>query len=86
MILIDPDRAFEWIAKHEEVQIDEFRTVFVVIGTGMLFSPSADGRTSAQQVDGYKRLQAELRSLNRDAFLMGKGNLCSLASIGETYK
>ena len=38
-VLSDPDKMFEWVAKHKEVQVDEFLVAVVFIGTGFaLFS------------------------------------------------
>jgi len=34
LILYDPDRAFEWVASHEEVRVDEFLTAIVIVGAG----------------------------------------------------
>ena len=46
-VLSDPDRAFEWIAGHKEVQFDEFLTAVVVIGAGFAIFPGGGGPTPA---------------------------------------
>jgi len=88
VILADPDRAFEWVASYEEVRIDEFLTAFVVIGAGFAIFSLRRWSDLSRQVAEYKRLQAELSAINRDAALMGETDdlLQSCLSTNEAYK
>ncbi len=87
-ILADPDRAFEWIASHEEVRIDEFLTAVVIIGAGFAIFSWRRWTDLSRQVAEYKRLQAELSAINRDAAIMGETDdlLQSCLSTDEAYK
>ncbi|HEY0263499.1 MAG TPA: sensor domain-containing diguanylate cyclase [Granulicella sp.] len=88
LILIDPDRAFEWIAQHEEVQIDEFLTAIVVVGAGFAIFSWRRWTDLSRQVAEYKRLQAELSEINRGAALLGETDdlLQSSLTTEEAYR
>jgi diguanylate cyclase (GGDEF)-like protein len=86
--LSDPDRAFEWIAKHKEVQIDEFLTAVVIMGAGFAIYSWRRWTDLSRQVAEYKRLQEELSAVNREASLMSETDdlLQSCLSADEAYK
>jgi diguanylate cyclase len=88
VILSDPDRAFEWVASHEEVRVDEFLTAIVIIGAGFAVFSWRRWTDLSRQVAEYRRLQAELSAINRDAALMGETDdlLQSCLSTDEAYK
>jgi diguanylate cyclase len=88
VILADPDRAFEWVASHEEVRVDEFLTAIVTIGAGFAIFSWRRWTDLSRQVAEYRRLQAELSALNRDAAFMGETDdlLQSCLSPEEAYK
>jgi len=56
VILADPDRAFEWVASHEEVRVDEFLTAIVVMGSGFAIFSWRRWTDLSRQVAEYKRL------------------------------
>jgi diguanylate cyclase len=87
-VLSDPDRAFEWLAGHKEVQIDEFLTAIVIIGAGFAVFSWRRWTDLSRQVDEYKRLQGELSAVNREASLMSETDdlLQSCLSSEEAYK
>lgn len=66
-VLSDPDKIFEWVAHHEEVQVDEFLVAFVIIGTGFALFSWRRWTDLSRQVAEYKRLQTELTEVNREA-------------------
>jgi diguanylate cyclase len=66
-VLSDPDKIFEWVAHHEEVQVDEFLVAFVIIGTGFALFSWQRWTDLSRQVAEYKRLQTELTEVNREA-------------------
>jgi len=66
-VLSDPDNIFEWVAHHEEVQVDEFLVAFVIIGTGFALFSWRRWTDLSRQVGEYKRLQTELTEVNREA-------------------
>jgi diguanylate cyclase len=88
LILSDPDRAFEWVASHEEVRVDEFLTAIVIIGAGFAIFSWRRWTDLSRQVAEYRRLQAELSAINRDAASMGETDdlLQSCLSTDEAYK
>lgn len=88
IVLADPDRAFEWIASHEEVRVDEFLTAIVIVGAGFAIFSWRRWTDLSLQVAEYKRLQTELSAINRDATLMGETDdlLQSCLSTDEAYK
>jgi diguanylate cyclase len=88
VILADPERAFEWVASHEEVRVDEFLTAIVTIGAGFAIFSWRRWTDLSRQVAEYKRLQSELSALNRDAAFMGETDdlLQSCLSSDEAYK
>jgi diguanylate cyclase len=88
VVLADPDRAFEWIASHEEVGVDEFLSTVVIIGAGFAVFSWRRWTDLSRQVAEYKRLQAELSAINRDAVMMGETDdlLQSCLSTDEAYK
>jgi diguanylate cyclase (GGDEF)-like protein len=87
-VLSDPDQAFEWLARHKEVQVDEFLTAVVVIGAGFAIFSWRRWTDLSQQVAEYKRLQGELSALNREATLLSETDdlLQSCLSSEEAYK
>ena len=87
VIVLDPDRAFEWITSHKEVQVDEFLTAIVVIGTGFAVFSWRRWNDLSRQVAEYQRLQTELSAINREASLMSETDdlLQSCISSAEAY-
>lgn len=87
-VLSDPDRAFEWVASHKEVQIDEFLTAVVIIGTGFAIFSWRRWTDLSRQVAEYKRLQGELSAVNQEASLLSETDdlLQSCLSSEEAYK
>jgi diguanylate cyclase (GGDEF)-like protein len=87
-VLRDPDRAFEWLAGHKEVQIDEFLTAVVIIGAGFAIFSWRRWTDLSLQVAEYKRLQGELSAVNREASLLSETDdlLQSCLSSEEVYK
>jgi len=87
-VLRDPDRAFEWLAGHKEVQIDEFLTAVVIIGAGFAIFSWRRWTDLSRQVAEYKRLQGELSAVNREASLLSETDdlLQSCLSSEEAYK
>jgi diguanylate cyclase len=88
VILADPDRAFEWVASHEVVRVDEFLTAIIIVGAGFAIFSWRRWTDLSRQVAEYKRLQAELSAINRDAALMGETDdlLQSCLSTNEAYR
>lgn len=88
LVLSDPDRAFEWIASHKEVQIDEFLTAIVILGAGFAIFSWRRWSDLSRQVAEYQRLQVELNALNRQASLMSETDdlLQSCLTVDEAYK
>jgi diguanylate cyclase len=88
VILADPDRAFEWVVRHEEVRVDEFLTAIVIMGAGFAIFSWRRWTDLSRQVAEYKRLQSELSAINRDAVLMGETDdlLQSCLTSDEAYK
>jgi diguanylate cyclase (GGDEF)-like protein len=87
-VLSDPDRAFEWIAGHKEVQVDEFLTAVVIIGAGFAIFSWRRWTDLSRQVAEYKRLQEKLSTVNREASLLSETDdlLQSCLSSEEAYK
>jgi diguanylate cyclase (GGDEF)-like protein len=88
LILIDPDRFFEWLAKHKEVQIDEFLVAVVIIGTGFGLFSWRRWTDLSRQVSEYKRLQTQLSAISREASLLSETDdlLQSCLSSDEACK
>ncbi len=88
VVLLDPDRVFEWIASHEEASIEEFLTAAVIIGTGFALFSWRRWTDLSRQIAEYKRLQTELSAINQDAAIMGETDdlLQSSLSTAEVYK
>jgi diguanylate cyclase (GGDEF)-like protein len=88
IVLLDPDRVFEWVATHKEVQIDELLTAVVIIGIGFVIFFWRRWTDLSQQVADYERFQDELSSINREAFLMSETDdlLQSCLSSDEAYR
>jgi diguanylate cyclase len=88
VILFDPDRGFEWLASHEEVKVDEFLSAIVMVGAGFAVFSWRRWTDLSRQVAEYKRLQAELSAINRDAAVMAETDdlLQSCLSTDEAYK
>lgn len=86
-ILLDPDKFFEWLALHKEVQVNEFLVAIVIIGTGFGIFSWRRWTDLSSQVSEYKRLQAELSGLNREASLLSETDdlLQSCVSSEEAY-
>jgi diguanylate cyclase (GGDEF)-like protein len=86
-ILSDPDKIFEWVAHHEEVQVDEFLVAVVVIGTGFAIFSWRRWTDLSRQVAEYKRLQAELTEINEEASALSETDdlLQSCLSSEEAY-
>lgn len=87
-ILLDPDRGFEWLAGHKEVQVDEFLTAVVILGSGFAVFSWRRWTDLSRQVAEYKRLQAALSVVNREASLMSETDdlLQSCLASDEAYK
>jgi diguanylate cyclase len=87
-VLSDPDKIFEWVAHHEEVQVDEFLVAVVVIGTGFALFSWRRWTDLSRQVAEYKRLQTELTEINREASALGETDdlLQSCLSSEEAYR
>jgi len=87
-VLLDPDRAFEWVASHKEVQIDEFLTAVLIIGSGFAVFSWRRWTDLSRQVAEYKRLQEELSAINRESSLMSETDdlLQSCLSLDEAHK
>src|SRR5579859_1686833 len=83
----DPDKFFEWVALHKEVQVNEFLVAIVVIGTGFAIFSWRRWTDLSRQVGEYKRLQTELSGLNREASLLSETDdlLQSCVSSEEAY-
>ncbi len=86
-MLRDPNRAFEWIATHDEAQVNEFLAAIVAIGAGFAVFSLRRWNDLSRQIAEYKRLQTELSALNRDAAIMGETDdlLQSCLSTDEAY-
>ncbi len=87
-VLSDPDKAFEWLAGHKEVQVDEFLTAVVIIGAGFAIFSWRRWTDLTQQVAEYKRLQGRLSAVNREASLLSETDdlLQSCLSTEEAYQ
>ena len=88
VVLLDPDRAFQWLAQHRAVQIDEFLASIVIIGSGFVVFSWRRWTDLSNQVEEYKRLQTELSALNKEVSLMSETDdlLQSCLSSDEAYK
>jgi diguanylate cyclase (GGDEF)-like protein len=87
IIVLDPDRAFEWVTSHKEVQVDEFLTAIVVIGISFGVFSWRRWTDLSRQVAEYQRLQTELSAMNRESSLMSETDdlLQSCISSAEAY-
>jgi diguanylate cyclase len=87
VILSDPDRAFEWITRHKEVQIDEFLTAVVILGSGFAAFSWRRWTDLSRQIAEYKRLQAELTEMGQQAALLSEADdlLQSCLTVDEAY-
>ena len=88
VVLLDPNRAFEWIAQHKEVQIDELLTAFVIIGCGFAVFSWRRWSDLSRQVAEYERLQEQLSGVYREASLMSETDdlLQSCLTSDEAYR
>lgn len=88
VVLYDPGRVFEWLAQHKAVQIDEFLVAIVIIGGGFAIFSWRRWTDLSRQVAEYKRLQTELRTINREASMMSETDdlLQSCLSSAEACK
>jgi diguanylate cyclase (GGDEF)-like protein len=86
-VLSDPDKVFEWVAHHKEVQVDEFLVAVVFIGTGFALFSWRRWTDLSRQVAEYKRLQTELTEINREASALSETDdlLQSCLSSEEAY-
>jgi diguanylate cyclase (GGDEF)-like protein len=87
IVALDPDRGFEWVASHKEVQVDEFLTAIVVIGAGFAVFSWRRWNDLSRQVAEYQRLQTELSAINQEASFMSETDdlLQSCVSSEEAY-
>ncbi len=87
-VALDPDRIFEWVAQRRAVQLDEFLVAIVIIGTGFAIFSWRRWTDLARQIAEYKRLQAELTTMNRESSLLSETDdlLQSCLSVKEAYK
>jgi len=88
VILIDPDQAFEWLARRREAQFDEALIAVVVIGAGFALYVWRRWVDLSRQVAEYQRLQKELSKLNREASRLSETDdlLQSCLSADEAYQ
>jgi len=88
IVLADPDRVFEWIARYKEVQVDELLVAGVILGTGFAFFSWRRWTDLSRQVSEYKRLQTEMTVINREASALSETDdlLQSCLSSEEAYK
>lgn len=88
VVIADPDRAFEWIASHKEVQVNEFLTAVVILGSGFALFSWRRWTDLSRQVAEYERLQSEMSTISREASLMSETDdlLQSCLSGDEAYK
>jgi len=86
-VLADPDKVFEWIAHHKEVQVDELLVAVVIVGTGFALFSWRRWTDLSRQVSEYKRLQTELTEINREASALSETDdlLQSCLSSDEAY-
>jgi diguanylate cyclase (GGDEF)-like protein len=86
-VLADPDKVFEWIAHHKEVQVDELLVAVVIVGTGFALFSWRRWTDLSRQVSEYKRLQSELTEINREASALSETDdlLQSCLSSDEAY-
>lgn len=87
-VALDPDRIFEWLAQRRVVQFDEFLVTVVVIGVGFALFSWRRWTDLSRQVAEYKRLQTQLKTINRDSSLLSETDdlLQSCLSSEEAYK
>jgi diguanylate cyclase (GGDEF)-like protein len=87
LILSDPDRAFEWITRHKEVQIDEFLSAVVILGSGFAAFSWRRWTDLGRQISEYKRLQAELTAMGQQAALQSETDdlLQSCLTVDEAH-
>jgi diguanylate cyclase (GGDEF)-like protein len=88
IVLVDPDKFFEWLAQRREAQVDEFLVAVVAIGVGFAIFSWRRWTDLSRQVAEYKRLQKELSAINREASFLSETDdlLQSCLSSDEAYK
>jgi len=86
-VLFDPDKFFEWVAQHKEVQVNELLVAIVIIGAGFGVFSWRRWTDLTRQVAEYKRLQSALSGINREASLLSETDdlLQSCLSSEEAY-
>src|ERR1051326_2279736 len=87
-VVLDPDRVFEWLSQRRAVQLDEFLVAVVVVGGGFAVFSWRRWTDLSRQVAEYKRLQTQLKTINRDSSLLSETDdlLQSCLSSEEAYK
>lgn len=86
-VVLDPDKFFEWVAQHKEIQLNEFLVAIVIVGVGFGIFSWRRWTDLGRQVDEYKRLQTELSGINREASLLSETDdlLQSCLTSEEAY-
>ncbi len=88
LILSDPHRFFEWITLREQVRVDEFLAAVVVLGLAFAVFSWRRWIDLSRQVAEYKRLQAEMTRINREAAILSETDdlLQSCLTVEEAYR
>jgi diguanylate cyclase (GGDEF)-like protein len=88
MVSVDPDQFFEWLARHREVQLDEFLVAVIILGVGFALFSWRRWIDLSRQVAEYKRLQKELNAINQEASQLNETDdlLQSCLSSDEAYQ